>query len=858
MSNGFIDLDSTYRNRNEWPKSGQFEVNIAQSGTKQKGNAEDPVSLAEPLAVWSCNALTTSQPTTFQIYGEIAPPNLYGNVGYSQNGIQLTLVFTDQYNNSVQQEDNYYVGLIFWNVTNTKFSRITSYKYIGNDENTPPNYSLALITVSSEMSFNFGDNFVITDDSDLTRSNYPLLFVPNGKAQDNAYLNYILYCENNNDYRDITYYNGTYKYLITKPWTGISSYQELGNFCVRKIPPIFPEQLESSRFVSNISTPSIINVVTTGVCSLKIFITPSQQAIEEEKIPYNEIPYKYDFLRIRPYRTTDIDPSIVAVGQFPGGESQPTWASYSSNAINWQNSSSAIFQNGFCVANNGPNSHSLIWVSGGQRNPSSIASYQLAYSVNGKDWAPSTNQPFNGVNCACYSVFYYMNRFIAGGYNPNISISMSYNGDTWTDNTVTNPKPLDYVYAIATFKEMIMINHVLIGGKKIDGTKTLLIGPGLIGTEWIFNAITPDPFNGIPGQCNGIAADGNKWVAVGKAGTSGENIYYSTNILGTTCAPSDNNPFSGGEGMCVANNGDYWVAGGTSSSIGQAQIAKSADGITWIVSTNIPGASSIRSIIWNRSYWIATGEIGAGRYPAWLATSVDGIIWTQVNSDSFRIGYGISVYNENQNYNTYTGIYSLNNKSQSRQIISYYNDGNIATFEVYPPFDITTFGTEQYTIEVEPFSYNNAVPFSYNGTLVQQNICYEFELLQIILPNFTLKTGFGSKIAFYPYIYVELSNVSSSGARLKNMMHSNNPNAVRMLFKVPIYDVSDPETTPFVRLVAIGMIHTMKFKPDDNLFFTVLLPNGDVFDTIQPEYYSPSIPNFDAQVSALFRYKAVI
>ena len=31
------------------------------------------------------------------------------------------------------------------------------------------------------MSFEFGDNFVITDSSDLTRATYPLLFVPNGK-----------------------------------------------------------------------------------------------------------------------------------------------------------------------------------------------------------------------------------------------------------------------------------------------------------------------------------------------------------------------------------------------------------------------------------------------------------------------------------------------------------------------------------------------------------------------------------------------------------------------------------------------------------------------------------------------------
>ena len=165
-SNGFIDLDSTYRNRKIWPKSGQFEINIAQTGTKEKGNALDPVSLAEPLVVWSCNALTTSQPTTFQLYGEISPPNLYGHVGYNQNSNNVTIVFTNQYNNSVQQQDNYFVGLILWNVTQSTFSRITSYKYIGNSQTIPPIYSLALISIDEPLSFDFQDNFVITDDSD--------------------------------------------------------------------------------------------------------------------------------------------------------------------------------------------------------------------------------------------------------------------------------------------------------------------------------------------------------------------------------------------------------------------------------------------------------------------------------------------------------------------------------------------------------------------------------------------------------------------------------------------------------------------------------------------------------------------
>jgi hypothetical protein len=181
---------------------------------------------------------------------------------------------------------------------------------------------------------------------------------------------------------------------------------------------------------------------------------------------------------------------------------------------------------------------------------------------------------------------------------------------------------------------------------------------------------------------------------------------------------------------------------------------------------------------------------------------------------------------------------------------------------VYNPYNSNTFtiigSAANYWIEIESFSKDNFNPLVYTGTLVQQATCYEFELINLVLPNYTLATGFGSKIAFYPYVYVELSNVSAANSHLRNIISSNNPNAVKMIFTIPIYDVQDPETTPFVRLISSNMIQTIKFKPDDNLFFTVLLPNGDVFKTVLPADYSPSEPNPNNQVSALFRYKRVI
>ena len=40
----FIEFNSTYRDRNIWPLSAEFEIPIAQSGSKSISTANDPVS----------------------------------------------------------------------------------------------------------------------------------------------------------------------------------------------------------------------------------------------------------------------------------------------------------------------------------------------------------------------------------------------------------------------------------------------------------------------------------------------------------------------------------------------------------------------------------------------------------------------------------------------------------------------------------------------------------------------------------------------------------------------------------------------------------------------------------------------
>lgn len=169
----------------------------------------------------------------------------------------------------------------------------------------------------------------------------------------------------------------------------------------------------------------------------------------------------------------------------------------------------------------------------------------------------------------------------------------------------------------------------------------------------------------------------------------------------------------------------------------------------------------------------------------------------------------------------------------------------------------TTPFTDGANYEILPFSYDNHNPFVYTGSVTsQQEIsCYQIELVDLILPNKILNCGFGSRIAFYPYLYVEVTNISGSSSGMKNSIYSNNPNATSAVFRVPVYDVQNPIASAFVKLDGDGMIQTLKFKPNDNIFFSVRLPNGELFKTLEQEIYSPQQPNPDIQISALFGFK---
>ena len=177
-----------------------------------------------------------------------------------------------------------------------------------------------------------------------------------------------------------------------------------------------------------------------------------------------------------------------------------------------------------------------------------------------------------------------------------------------------------------------------------------------------------------------------------------------------------------------------------------------------------------------------------------------------------------------------------------------------ATFSFSPPFSaFPSDSTHQF--EILNWSYDNSTDLTYSGALISQPEMVCVELLNIILPNKTLNSQYGSRIAYYPYVYVELSNVSSGGSGLTNIIYSNNPNSTKMVFRACVDDMNQPLNSAFVKIDGDRMVQMMKFQANSAIRFRVLLPNGELFKVNDPEYFSPNEPNAKNQITALFAIK---
>ena len=159
-------------------------------------------------------------------------------------------------------------------------------------------------------------------------------------------------------------------------------------------------------------------------------------------------------------------------------------------------------------------------------------------------------------------------------------------------------------------------------------------------------------------------------------------------------------------------------------------------------------------------------------------------------------------------------------------------------------------------INIVNYIKDNYSPLNYNGSVVsqQETVCYEVSLVSLILPNVVLRTG--ARAAFYPFFYVEFSNSTSPSGSSNDIIYSNSPTSNKALFIAPVTDTQQPLNSSFVKLYS-NMIQTVKFKPNDSLKFSVYLPDGKLFETVEQDYLSPYAPNGIIQIDAVFGIKRI-
>jgi hypothetical protein len=224
--------------------------------------------------------------------------------------------------------------------------------------------------------------------------------------------------------------------------------------------------------------------------------------------------------------------------------------------------------------------------------------------------------------------------------------------------------------------------------------------------------------------------------------------------------------------------------------------------------------------------------------------------------DDFYTGEFIWIYNRNLT-TVPTDFFMFND---FRLIRDY--QGSTRTATVTEPFSYniqTASITAGNTLNWEILRYARDEYTPINGLVNtpghKLDCCYEIELISLLLPNKTLKTGNGNRIAFYPYVYVQFSDPTQNAPYL---IDSNNPNATHILFKVPIDNVNQPDRAAFVSLRAGGMVQTVPFKLFDRFRFTVWMYNGEVFEVNEEDTMPPIPADFSIQVSATFSLRRMV
>lgn len=208
----YLELDSTYRNRQKWPLQSIFEANTLRNVLEH-----DPISDAAPITSWAGNTVT--------------------KVAIVVSGTSTTL--------TISASNLHYIENYYRNAPVTPLGLcIASYCYLGSNQ--------AMLTFNEHfVPLTVGSSITIVDPTNLGLNQ---VFVPTARPISNYYVGQLLYDETIELYSLITSFNAAIGCVtVAAP---IPGWAASDNFCIRTLPPLATDTVGVS------STPGLINVST--------------------------------------------------------------------------------------------------------------------------------------------------------------------------------------------------------------------------------------------------------------------------------------------------------------------------------------------------------------------------------------------------------------------------------------------------------------------------------------------------------------------------------------------------------------------------------------------------------------------
>ena len=247
MSSGvkkYLELNSTYRDRINFPNPADFQVDISQRGDKSQPNALDPISTSYPLNIFSGSAFNLYTSPHYSGYAicNYSVPSIQANATYPVNILNSTTpndMIISCMTGTLQTVLNYYRGCSIvangWTISG-QVRQILNFTYL----NTLPvsmSTTLDFFRITLSMPFDnliTNQQFFIYNASDFSDPTNIYLFIPNGRPIDNYLVGYSVYNYIQLEGRKIISYDGNTGLAKLESKLGMFTWSTLDTFSVIK------------------------------------------------------------------------------------------------------------------------------------------------------------------------------------------------------------------------------------------------------------------------------------------------------------------------------------------------------------------------------------------------------------------------------------------------------------------------------------------------------------------------------------------------------------------------------------------------------------------------------------------------